>query len=68
MYTYVREVVNPNRSDKAVFLCIEHLNLKRESYYEKIDGRILGHARILQGFGTNGVPFERRERVILPSK
>lgn len=63
MYKHVLEVVTLGQQTTAPFLKIGHLSLKPESYYEKLDGRVMGHVRILQGFGTNSLVFTKRERV-----
>jgi len=63
MYKHVLESVVLGTEKTAPFLKIGHLSLRDESYYEKLDGRILHHVKILQGFGSDGLIFTERERV-----
>lgn len=63
MYKHVLEEVILGKEKTAPFLKIGHLSLKDESYHERLDGRVLRHVKILQGFGKDGLIFTDRERV-----
>lgn len=63
MYKHVLEVELLGTTNKKPCLKISHLSRKPDYYRELMDGRILHQVKILQGFGSDGLIFTKRERV-----
>jgi hypothetical protein len=61
MYQQPTEVIYLG-GNKAPYLKISHLNGKSEYYTKKINGGIMEHVEIVQGFGDNSLSFEDRPR------
>lgn len=63
MYKHVVERVMLGTANPKPAYKLSHLNLRPESYYwEIIDGRHLVGAEIVQGYGTDGTPFDDRPK------
>lgn len=63
MYKHVVERVMLGTANPRPAFKLSHLNLRPESYYwELIDGRHLEGVEIVQGYGTDGTPFDDRPK------
>ncbi len=63
MYKHVIARETLGTVNPAPFYRISHLDLKPDSYYwEQIDGGRLGGVEIVQGYGTDGTPYDQRPK------
>lgn len=62
MFKYVQD--GPPGSGR--YFRISHLNPQKETYMMLCDGKRHEHIEIVQGYGTDGEPFDKRTRNLKP--
>jgi hypothetical protein len=63
MYKYVQAVEARPEWKGAKCLRVAHLDVQGDTFLHVCDGKIWEGAEIVQGYGTDGTPFDERPRI-----